>query len=168
MRTKWVTLAALPLVLSGCARIEHASDIGSENEQIPFYVYRHHVDARLVPEQGYEVAPGTNHVIIGFWLRPGGQTHHQFREELRIEFEGGTGRIVTGVWDSNYYNVGQDRQFEGDEDSNHIEGGSIVFPQDDGGTGWMSLSLDHEWWRTTPVVEIKYRKYTNPSRFPTE
>ena len=155
------------MLVTGCARIEHAEQIGSEQEQIPFYLHHHQTEASLDLATD-RVGPGTHHVITGFWLRPGGRNHFQFRDNLAIEFDPTTGSIVAGTWRSNYYNVGQSRSFEGEHDDNSVEGGQIFLPRLDGGTGWMTLSLGKEWWRTHRIVTINFRKYTNPSRFPTD
>ncbi|MBI4617110.1 MAG: hypothetical protein HY720_26085 [Planctomycetes bacterium] len=166
--TSYALLAGLALaVLAGCARIEHATDIGSEQQLISLYVLDQRIEAALAPDT-YEVTRGENHVVICFWLRPGGRNHYQFREELKIEYNPHTGDVVRGVWRSDYYNVGQERAWEGERDTNWIEGGNVLMPRLDGGTGWMTLSLGKEWWRTTPVVDVKFRKFTNPARFPTE
>lgn len=159
-----LVLPILALLVGGCARIEHASLIGSENEKIHFYVFDHFIEAALSTDQ--EVVDGQNHVVTGFWLRPSGVKHYQFREDIIFEFEPSTGRIVTGMYTSSYYHVG-DHPDRGERDRNRILGGSVWFPRDPGMPGNLHLELDRDWWRTTRFVEIHYRKWTNPSRFPT-
>lgn len=168
-------------ILAGCARIEHASNIGGEQQPISLYVLDQRIEAALTPDT-YEVTRGENHVVIAFWLRadarthypdghiyyPPGRDYYQFRDEITLEYNPRTGDVVRGVWHSNYYDVLQQHAWEGDDETNPIVGGNILMPRKDGGTGWMTLSLRKEWWRTTSVVDVRFRKFTNPARFPTE
>lgn len=168
-----LTVIATIALAAGCAKLEHVSDIGSESEAIVFCVYVERDQATL-RAGSLDIVPGQNRVLVGYWLRPGGRPGYQFRDELRIEYRAHTGEVVGGVWDSTYYTSHGTNPPESDHASNQILSADdsapgtseIVYPATDGGTGWMRLVLATEWWRTSRVVTVQFRKNTVPSRFP--